>query len=85
MISGIKLINSFKFIYNNIQKRNSATIPKPLEMSFSESLQKNKMSVPKLRSSRHPEVFCEKDVLKNFVKFTGKHLRKSILFNKVPG
>ena len=25
------------------------------------------------RSSR-PEVFCKKDVLKNFAKFTGKHL-----------
>ena len=26
------------------------------------------------RSSR-PEVFCKKGVLKNFAKFTGKHLR----------
>ena len=29
------------------------------------------------RSSR-PEVFCKKAVLKNFAKFTGKHLRQSI-------
>ena len=36
------------------------------------------------RSSR-PEVFCEKDVLRNFVKFTGKHLCQSLLFNKVAG
>ena len=32
-----------------------------------------------------PEVFCEKSVLKNFAKFTGKHLRQSLFFNKVTG
>ena len=36
------------------------------------------------RSSR-PEVFCKKDVLRNFAKFTGKHLYQSLLFNKVAG
>ena len=30
-----------------------------------------------------PEMFCEKDVLKNFAKFTGKHLRKCFFFDKV--
>ena len=30
------------------------------------------------RSSR-PEVFCKKGVLKNFAKFTGKHLCQSLL------
>ena len=34
------------------------------------------------RSSR-PEVFCKTGVLRNFAKFTGKHLRQSLLFNKV--
>ena len=34
------------------------------------------------RSSR-PEVFCEKDFLRNFTKFTGKHLCQSLFFNKV--
>ena len=34
------------------------------------------------RSSR-PEVFCEKVVLRNFTKFTGKHLWQSLFFNKV--
>ena len=29
--------------------------------------------VPMIRSS-HPEVFCKKDVLRTFAKFTGKHL-----------
>ena len=34
------------------------------------------------RSSR-PEVFCKKDFLKNFTKFTGKPLCQSLFFNKV--
>ena len=33
------------------------------------------------RSSR-PEVFCKKGVLRNFAKFTGKHLCQSLFFNK---
>ena len=38
-----------------------------------------------LTSSRscRPEVFCKKDALRNFAKFTGKHLCKSLFFNKV--
>ena len=36
------------------------------------------------RSSR-PDVFCEKGVLRNFAKFTGKHLCQSLFFNKVAG
>ena len=32
----------------------------------------------------HPVVFCEKSVLKNFAKFTEKHICQS-LFNKVAG
>ena len=36
------------------------------------------------RSSR-PEVFCKKRVLRNFAKFTGKHLCQSLSFNKVAG
>ena len=31
------------------------------------------------------EVFCKKAVLKNFTKFTGKHLHQSLFFNKVAG
>ena len=34
------------------------------------------------RSSR-PEVFCNKDIFKNFSKFTGKHLCQSLFLNKV--
>ena len=36
------------------------------------------------RSSR-PEVFCKKGVLRNFAKFTGKHLCQSLFFIKVAG
>ena len=36
------------------------------------------------RSSRS-DVFCEKGVLINFTKFTGKHLSQSLFFNKVAG
>ena len=36
------------------------------------------------RSSR-PEVFCEKDVLRNFAKFTEVHLRQSLFLNKIAG
>ena len=36
------------------------------------------------RSSR-PVVFCKKSVLRNFIKFTGKHLCQSLFFNKVAG
>ena len=32
-----------------------------------------------------PEVFCKKDVFRNFTKFTGKHLCQSHFFNKVAG
>ena len=37
-----------------------------------------------LRSSR-PEVFDKKGVLRNFIKFTGKHLCQSLFFNRVAG
>ena len=36
------------------------------------------------RSSR-PEVLCKKGVLRNFTKFTGKHLCQSLFLNKVAG
>ena len=36
------------------------------------------------RRSR-PKMFCKKSVLRNFAKFTGKHLCQDLLFNKVAG
>ena len=35
--------------------------------------------------SSRPEVFCKKSVLRNFTKFTGKHLCQSLFFNKIAG
>ena len=53
---------------------------------FFQSMAKNKFAysfiVENIRSSR-PEVFCKKDVLRNYAKFTGKHLCQSLFYNKV--
>ena len=35
--------------------------------------------------SSGPEVFCKKDVLKSFRKFTGKQLCQGLIFNKITG
>ena len=35
--------------------------------------------------SSHLEVFCKKGALRNFTKFTGKHLCQRLFFNKVAG
>ena len=45
-------------------------------------LQENSTSGSK---SCHPEVFYKKDALKNFTKFTGKHLCRNHFFYKVAG
>ena len=37
------------------------------------------------KGSSRPEVFCKEGVLRNFAKFTGKHLRKSLFFNEIAG
>ena len=37
----------------------------------------------KVIRSRSPEVFRKKDALRNFAKFTGKHLCQSLFFNTV--
>ena len=37
----------------------------------------------KTYKSSRPEVFCKKDVLRNLIKYTGKHLCQSLFFNKV--
>ena len=38
-----------------------------------------------LHRSSCPEVFCKKGALRNFTKFTGKHLCQSLFLNKVAG
>ena len=41
--------------------------------------------IVQLIKSSLPELFCRYGVLKNFAKFTGKHLYQSHFFNKVAG
>ena len=52
--------------------------------TLTNKLRDQKYSILLLRTSR-PEVFCKKGVLRNFTKFTGKHLCQSLFFNKVAG
>ena len=40
---------------------------------------------PMEEQKQSPEVFCRKGVLRNFAKFTIKHLSQSLFFNKVAG
>ena len=44
----------------------------------------SKKGVPLFRNSC-PEVFCQKSVIRNFTKFTEKHLCQSLFFHKVAG
>ena len=37
------------------------------------------------KESSRQELFCKKAVIRNFTKFTGKHLCQSLFFNKVAG
>ena len=39
-------------------------------------------SVMLFRQKQPPEVFCKRGVLRNFAKFTGKHLFQRLFFNK---
>ena len=63
----------------------AATVYEILE-NHSESLfnQNFRKKYKKHRGSR-PEVFCKVDVLKSFVRCSGKHLCQSLFFNKVAG
>ena len=47
-------------------------------------MKKNTHKLFLFRSS-HPEVFYKKGVLRNFEKFTGRHLCQSLVLNKVAG
>ena len=53
----------------------------PIQKGNVRILRHRKSSI-ELRTSC-PEMFCKKDVLKNFAKFAGKHFCQSIFFNKV--
>ena len=61
------------------------TVPlKKLRKNYSKFVWLPGKIIDAIRSS-HPEVFCKKVALRNFAKFTGKHLCQSLFFNKVAG
>ena len=79
----IRKINSLCFTTNVFLSKNYKTLGQ-LRLHLLFQKQPPEVFFEKRRSSR-PKVFCKKCVLKNFAKFTGKHLCQSLLFNKVAG
>ena len=74
-VGKLKTIN---ITFHNIAQQIKCLLEKSLFPLMEISrLFKNKSSLP--------DVFCEKGVLRNFAKFTGKHLCQSLFFNKVAG
>ena len=66
---------------NSLFQRNQASFK---EFLYCSAFFFDKFDSLHIRSSR-PEVFCKEGVLENFAKVIGKHLRQSLLFNKVAG
>ena len=60
-------------VYKNTIKNCSTTLQAFFFLSFS------------LHHKQPPKMFCKKGVLRNFAKFTGKHLYQRLFFNKVAG
>ena len=70
-----------KTIHDHVTRPISLTLPieqnqRCINVSF--------VRIIHVRSSRTEE-FCKKGVTRDFVKFTGKHLCQSLIFNKVAG
>ena len=65
-------------VFNAIREKHIVEFPSILRVC------NNEIRIILFRSSR-PEVFCKKGVLRNFTKFTGKHLCQSLFFKKVTG
>ena len=80
---------SFAFQKVNFQEFNLCTyinfsLPFAFLYALCELLEEQTVYCGNNRSSR-PEVFWKKGVLRNFAKFTGKHLYQSLFVNKVAG
>ena len=71
----IKLNNYTGYSVNTSEKANLKSTFGLLLVPF----QHDSLYICENRSSR-PEVFCRKDVLRNFAKFTVKHLYQSLVF-----
>ena len=72
------MINTLRF------SRNLGSRSETFDSWNDSKIRETKNTFTIFRSSR-PEVFCKKGVLKNFAKFTGKHLCQSLFSNKVAG
>ena len=72
----------FFLLRKNVEEGHTPQCHRPWERSSVIAITLSQRCIQ--RSSR-PEVFCKNDVLRNFTKFTGKHLYQSLLFNKVAG
>ena len=76
-------------VYVNIQEFNLCTyinfeLPSAFVYVPCELLEEQAVLYGNNRSSRR-EVFCKKGVLRNFAKFTGKHLYERLFFNIIAG
>ena len=81
------IITLYNLEANQIVKLSKLTevsvYPKPIEKQrVSTCLQ---VFCDETLSRSSSEVFCKRDVLKNFTKFTGKHLCQSLFLNEVAG
>ena len=83
---------SLTTLFLNKENENANTECHAMFIPFKSNLNSNQSSFIfllfgscSLARSSHPEVFCKKGVARNFTKFTGKHLRQSLFFNKVAG
>ena len=79
-------------LLGNIQKWNSrfaamqpAILRKKCPFQVAFFLEVEGMNQWKVIRSSCPEVFCKEGALRNFAKFTGKHLCQSLFFNTVAG
>ena len=70
-------VSNFFFVLSAPQLKNVAKEKNPKKSRAN-------MKKKSCRSSR-PGVLCKKGVVRNFTKFTGRHLCQSLFFDRVPG
>ena len=73
------------FFFNIIHKKPEIIKVNVLGFYFSSSNTFFVVDLFLMLDSSHPEGFCKKVVLKNFTTFAGKHLYRSLFFNKIAG
>ena len=85
----VSLLNMFSKIYERFMHKNVTSFVNSFLSEFSPAIQisysTNYVLINNANQKQQPEVLRKKSVLKTFSKFTGKHLRQSLFFNKVLG